>query len=141
MSIRHGGRQRGTPNRRTQRAVELLEEVGFDPLMAMVELALDPTNTPELRGRMASELARYVYPMLRATEHTGDVDVTVNGDNDMDELRRRLDAMRTAELEALEVVAEAMARIAQEKVAQGEMEERQAAERAALVRTNGHGVH
>jgi hypothetical protein len=137
MGIRHGGRQAGTPNRRSQEAIAKLDELGFDPLVAMVEIALDPTNPPELRGRMAAELAGYCYPKLRASEHTADVDVTVNGGSDADELRRRLDALRSDELEALETVSAAMDRIAQEKVDRGEMEERQAAEQAAMARMSG----
>jgi hypothetical protein len=136
MGIRHGGRQAGTPNRRSQEAIAKLDELGFDPLVAMVEIALDPTNPPELRGRMAAELAGYCYPKLRASEHTADIEVTT-GDGAADELRRRLDALRSDELEALERVGEAMERMAQEKVALGEREEHLAAEQAALARMSG----
>jgi hypothetical protein len=131
MGIRHGGRQAGTPNRRSQEAIAKLDELGFDPLVAMVELALDPANPPELRGRMAAELAGYCYPKLRASEHTADIEVTTDG-GAVDELRRRLEALRADELEALETVSEAMARIAQEKVAQGEREEHLAMEVRAV---------
>jgi hypothetical protein len=85
---------------------------------------------------MFSELARYCYPQLRAVEHTADVEVTAGADT-ADELRRRLDALRSDELEALETVSAAMDRIAQEKVAQGEREEHLAAEQAALARMSG----
>ena len=39
----------------------------------MARLAMDPENSPELRGRMYSELAQYVYPKRKAIEHSGDV--------------------------------------------------------------------
>jgi hypothetical protein len=136
MGVRHGGRQAGTPNRRSQEAIAKLDALGFDPLLAMAELALDLANPPELRGRMAAELAGYCYPKLRASEHTAAIEVTT-GDGAADELRRRLEALRSDELEALETVGEAMARIAAEKVAQGEREEHLAAEQAALARMPG----
>ena len=132
MGIRHGGRQVGTPNRRSQEAIQKLDELGFDPLVTMVEIALDLQNPPELRGRMAAELAGYCYPKLRASEHTADIEHTVNDGSAVDELRRRLDALRTDELEALERVGEAMDRIAQEKIAQGEQEERMTMEARAV---------
>jgi hypothetical protein len=131
------GRQKGVPNRRSQRAIELMDEMGADPLVGMLELALDTSNPPELRGRMFSELAKYTYPQLRAVEHTADVEVTAGDGSAVDELRRRLDAMRDDELEAMEKVGEAMDRIAREKVAQGEQEESLAAEQAALARASG----
>jgi hypothetical protein len=71
MGIRYGGRQAGTPNRRSQRAVELLDELGLDPLVGMAEIALDPANPPELRARVLSELAGYCHPKLKAIEHSG----------------------------------------------------------------------
>ncbi len=108
MGIRRGGRQKGTPNKRTQQATELLQSLNFDPLVAMVEIARNPAHPPELRGRMCAELARYAYPQLRATEHTADVDVTAGGGID-------LAALTTEELEAMELVGEAMDRLAAEK--------------------------
>ncbi len=121
MGIRHGGRQKGTPNRRTQQAIELMESLGLDPLAGMAEIALDPANPPELRGRMFAELAQYCYPKLRATEHTGadggPFEATVDG-SAVDMLRERLDKLADAELEALELVGRTMERIAAEKAAE-----------------------
>ncbi len=121
MSIRHGGRQKGTPNRRTQQAIELMESLGLDPLVGMAEIALDPANPPELRGRMFAELAQYCYPKLRATEHTGadggPFEAMV-GDSAVDILRERLDELRDDELAAMEMVGLAMERIAAEKAAE-----------------------
>jgi hypothetical protein len=62
MAIGHktGGRMAGTPNRKTKEVAELLESFGCDPIEGMVRIANDPQNSPELRGRMHSDLARYV---------------------------------------------------------------------------------
>ncbi len=69
-----GGRQKGTPNKATLDVVEKLAKLGCDPLAGMAKLALDESNTPELRGKMMAELAQYVAPKRKAIEHSGDVD-------------------------------------------------------------------
>ena len=38
----------------------------------MAALALDPTNPPELRGRMLAELAQYIAPKRKAVEHSAE---------------------------------------------------------------------
>ena len=63
-----GGRQAGTPNKRTTEVTERLEALGCDPIEGMALLAMDPANPVELRGRMFAELAQYVAPKRRATE-------------------------------------------------------------------------
>lgn len=66
-----GGRQKGTPNKATLDIKARLEALGCDPFDGMAKLAMDPNNTPELRGRMYAELAQYVAPKRKAVEHTG----------------------------------------------------------------------
>lgn len=63
-----GGRVAGTMNRRTADIVERLAQLGCDPIEGMAALAMDTNNTPELRGRMYSELAQYVAPKRRALD-------------------------------------------------------------------------
>jgi len=67
-----GGRQKGTPNKPGQQVAELLESLGCDPIEGMARIAMDPSHSPELRGKMYSDLARYVYPQRKAIEHTGE---------------------------------------------------------------------
>ncbi len=38
----------------------------------MARIALDDQNSPELRGRMFSELAQYIAPKRKAIEHSGE---------------------------------------------------------------------
>ncbi len=119
MGVRHGGRQKGTPNKRSQDAIELMRSLNFDPLAAMVEIAQDPTNSPELRGRMCAELARFAYPTLKAVEHTTLVEHEADpaaAQAATDQLREMLDG------------------IARNKIALGEEEERLAVEKAELAR-------
>lgn len=67
-----GGRQAGTPNKRTHELVLRLEALGCDPIEGMARIAMDSSSPPELRGRMYAELAGYVYPKRRAVEVKAD---------------------------------------------------------------------
>ena len=69
---KRGGRQKGTPNKATADVVARLAELGCDPIEGMALIALDPTNPPELRGKMFAELAGYVAPKRKAIEHSAE---------------------------------------------------------------------
>lgn len=89
--IKTGGRRAGTPNRSTKQAAELLESLGCNPIEGMVRIAMNERNPPELRGRMFSELARFVYPHRKAVEHTSQgepTEITVRWMSDADEETR-----------------------------------------------------
>jgi hypothetical protein len=49
---RHGGWQKGTPNRRTQEVADKLAALDCDPIEGMARIAKDPANPPQLRARM-----------------------------------------------------------------------------------------
>jgi len=57
-----GGRTAGTPNKKTREITELLHSLDCNPIEGMILIAQDPNNSMELRGRMYSEVAKYVYP-------------------------------------------------------------------------------
>ena len=65
-----GGRQKGTPNKRTLEAWQILAELDCDPIEGMAKIAMDEKASPELRGRMLAELAGYAYPKRKAVELT-----------------------------------------------------------------------
>jgi len=97
MGMRHGGRSKGTPNKKTQEVQRMLEGLGCDPLEGMARIAMNDVAcgcegepTPEgkdpcalcngtgqevvsldLRAQMFKELAQYVAPKRKAIEHTG----------------------------------------------------------------------
>jgi hypothetical protein len=73
IGTKTGGRQKGTPNKRTEEIQAKLEQMGCDPLEGMARLAVDENNSPELRGRMYAELAQYVAPKRKAIEHSSDI--------------------------------------------------------------------
>ena len=62
------GRKRGTPNRRTAQVHELLLALKCDPITGMARIAMNAKNPPDLRGRMYSELAQYLFPKRKALE-------------------------------------------------------------------------
>jgi hypothetical protein len=59
---------KGTPNKATQDVHERLAQLGCDPIKGMAILTMDPSNTPELRGRMFSELTQDVTLKRKAVE-------------------------------------------------------------------------
>ena len=71
---RRGGRQKGTPNKKTLDVANCLQALGCDPIKGMALIAMDEGNTPELRGKMFSELAQYIAPKRKAVEHSTDPD-------------------------------------------------------------------
>ena len=71
---RRGGRQKGTPNRRTFDVMEKLAALGCDPVEGMARIAMDETNPADLRGRMFAELAAYVAPKRKAVDHSVSAD-------------------------------------------------------------------
>ena len=71
-----GGRPKGSINMRSQGLLAQLRRKfpGFDPIMEMAKIAIDQQHTPELRLQASKEIAKYVYPTLRAVEHSGGTD-------------------------------------------------------------------
>ena len=70
MGKKTGGRLLGTPNKKTTEIQTMLAKMGCDPIQGMALLAMDASNTPELRGRMYAELAQYVAPKRKAVDHS-----------------------------------------------------------------------
>lgn len=91
-----GGRQKGTPNKRSTKAMKLAEELGVDPLKVILlfvkgdweALGLDEfemkvtkdgsfpvrTITADMRLNAARDAAKYIYPQLKALELSVDSD-------------------------------------------------------------------
>ena len=76
---RRGGRKVGSKNKLTIDALETLQKLNCNPLemMARIALGIDDKGEPltgatlELRAKMAAELAPYIAPRLKQSEHTG----------------------------------------------------------------------
>ena len=63
-----GGRQRGTPNKKTHELVVKLEQLGCDPIAGLAQFAMDSETSRELRVRCYAELAQYVHPKRKAMD-------------------------------------------------------------------------
>jgi len=72
-----GGREAGTPNRRTVEVQERLEALGCDPIVGMARIAMDPATPLELQARMYAERAPYCYPKRKAIEYSAADDAGV----------------------------------------------------------------
>ena len=76
-----GGRKRGTPNRRSQAIIDMIEEQfpGYHPVVAMAAIANDEESPPDMRFQAHKEVAQYVAPKRRSIEATvaNDLHVTV----------------------------------------------------------------
>ena len=68
IGYKTGGRASGTPNKRTQEAAQILEELGCNPIRGMAEIAMSESHPIELRARMFMELAHYVYPKRKGVD-------------------------------------------------------------------------
>ena len=82
--MKHGGRAKGTPNKRTAEAIRILEEVDFCPIrkhvriynIAMQNFEIDHSDFKfkylEIAQGASKDLMPYLYPKLKAIEHSGD---------------------------------------------------------------------
>lgn len=82
-SSRKGGRQKGTPNKKTQDVIDRLKELNCDPIEGMARIAQAALEIADLQlaGQMFKELAQYVAPKRKAIEITGanDTDLIPDG--------------------------------------------------------------
>lgn len=89
------GRKPGSHNKLTLLAVTRLEELGCDPIEGMIIIAKDPQSSPELRGKMYSELAQYAYPKRKAIDHNITGGLSLEHTNAAELLRSRIDRIAT----------------------------------------------
>lgn len=61
-----GGRQPGTPNKRTLDIQTKLERLGCDPIEGMAKIAMNPDTPVDVKARMYAELAQYIAPKRKA---------------------------------------------------------------------------
>jgi len=70
---RKGGRQKGTPNKKTKDVIDRLKDLNCDPIEGMTKIAEAALKLGDLQlaGQMYKELAQYVAPKRKAIEVTG----------------------------------------------------------------------
>jgi hypothetical protein len=97
-----GGRQKGTPNKRTQDLMEKCVQFGVDPFEVLLDIARN-SDKEENRAMAAKELCQYIYPKRKAIEITGSIDHKIA--SRMDELRAMSpEKLEAARLKALKLV-------------------------------------
>lgn len=72
-----GGRVKGTPNKKTQELIDMIEAAGCPhPVQGMAEIAVKARSegNDDLAKDCYKELAQYVAPKRKAIEHSGEVD-------------------------------------------------------------------
>jgi hypothetical protein len=63
---RPGGRQKGTPNKKTREFIKSVEASGLTPLEWMLSVLRDKSAPPERRDEMAKVASLYVHPFVLA---------------------------------------------------------------------------
>jgi hypothetical protein len=81
---RRGGRQIGTPNKKTQAVADTLAELGCNPIKGMAKIAMDESQPMQLRATMYRELAQYIAPKRKAVEVTGEDGSPIKGELTID---------------------------------------------------------
>ncbi len=69
---RRGGRQQGTPNKRTLAVTEKLEALGCDPIEGMARITMDEAAELSISAQMYKGLAQYVASKRKAVEVQAD---------------------------------------------------------------------
>ena len=82
-----GGRQKGTPNKRT---ADLLERLGnYNPLDALLAISQDENTPIEIQVKINLDLMNYVYPKRKSVEFNDKIDVSLS-EKSIDELQKYL---------------------------------------------------
>lgn len=68
-----GGRQKGTPNKKTAATVAAVEAGGITPLDYLLAVMRDADKPADIRTDAAKAAAPYVHPKLAAIEHSGGI--------------------------------------------------------------------
>ena len=82
-----GGRQKGTPNKKT---VDLLERLGnYNPLDALLAISQDEDTPLEIQVKINLDLMNYIYPKRKSVEFNYKIDVSLS-EKSIDELQKYL---------------------------------------------------
>ena len=82
-----GGRQKGTPNKKT---ADLLERLGnYNPLDTLLAISQDEDTPLEIQVKINLDLMNYVYPKRKSVEFNDKFDVSIS-EKSVDELQKYL---------------------------------------------------
>lgn len=88
MPIKTGGRQKGTPNKKTEDLQEQLRLLNCDPVEGLATIAMNPVTPDELKVTIFKTLLEYVHPKRKALEVSGPNNSRLLTIEDYDELLR-----------------------------------------------------
>ena len=73
-------RPKGTPNKDKKQLLRALQKIhpDYSPLDELLKLAFNEESTISEKISCHKEIAQYVFPKLKAVEHTGEQDLTLN---------------------------------------------------------------
>jgi hypothetical protein len=74
---KYGGRTKGTPNKKTQEILALIEDTGcMHPITGLAKIAQQTYDEGDFATSMGAfkELAQYVAPKRKAIEHSGEIE-------------------------------------------------------------------
>lgn len=71
-----GGRQKGTPNKSTQAARDMMDRMGFNPIEATIRLGqeAEENNDPHLAFACYAKVLPFFAPTLKNIEFKGEID-------------------------------------------------------------------
>ena len=82
-----GGRQKGTPNKKT---ADLLERLGnYNPLDALLAISQNEDTPLEIQVKINLDLMNYVYPKRKSVEFNDKIDISIS-EKSVDELQKYL---------------------------------------------------
>lgn len=72
----NAGRKKGTPNKKTLKLIEIMDELKYDPARALIELL--PELDPKDKAFVHVKLMEYKYPKRRPEDADGDPENPIN---------------------------------------------------------------
>ena len=89
---RRGGRTKGTPNKRTQQVMDILNNLDCNPIEGLVKIANIAMEKQDyaLAGSMYKELSQYAFPKRRAVEMSAEIKPSIEIEELTDQQRRNL---------------------------------------------------
>ena len=90
--IKTGGRKKGTPNKRTQQVIDILNNLDCNPIEGLVSIAKIAMEKQDyaLAGSMYKELSQYAFPKRRAVEVSAEMNQDISINELTDQQRRNL---------------------------------------------------
>jgi hypothetical protein len=76
--IKTGGRQKGTPNKRTEQLLALVATTFgyFNPIIELIKISQDEKTPLDIKASVLKDLSGYFYPKLKAVDVSVDKTIT-----------------------------------------------------------------